>query len=142
MARLHKLRVKVSIAETAFTGMRNESSLVTVMSLPYNENGYNTTNPPVIDCQPNCKGSRLFIGDVCLSDTFSTQDYYSNDIGTSTCTVDYGALIRHRIEGLFPVELLNSLCIDEKPQVPTGKIQNWADFMPRFSSVENEYKIS
>lgn len=120
MARLHKLRIKVFVEETVIGSMRRKSPLIEVMSLPYNATGYSLTNPPVIDCQPDCEGSRLFLDDVCLKDTFSTQDYYSNNIGASTCAVDYGALIRHRTEGLFPVELLNNLCIDQKPQQPTG----------------------
>lgn len=120
MARVHKLRVKDSVHETNNKSIRNESSLIDLMSLPYNENGYNSTNPPVIDCQPDCEGSRLFLGDVCLIDTFNNRSYYSNDIGASTCTIQYGTLIRHHIERLFPVELLNSLCFNQISPVATG----------------------
>lgn len=121
VARLRKLYTHVSAQETTMhEAMRNESSFITIMSLPYNELGYNSTNPPAIDCQPDCVGSRLFLGDVCLIDTFTERSYYSNDIGSLTCIIEYGALIRHRIERLFPVELLNSLCVDRKSRVPTG----------------------
>lgn len=120
MARLHKLRVLKLAYEKIQTPVRNQSSLATIMSLPYNPHGYNSTNPPVIDCQPDCETGRMFSGDFCLMDKFSVRSYYSNGIGASACMIDYATLVRHRVEKLFPVELLGSLCIDRESHVPTG----------------------
>lgn len=114
-ARLQRLRAEKSIF----------SSLLNVMSLPYNSHGYNKTNPGVIDCGKGCKENRTFPIELCLKDQFSEDEYdVKNDNGTLTCVEDYAALLRHRVEKLFPIELLNTLCVDRFPRELTGNFVN------------------
>lgn len=100
------------------------STLVKVMSLPYNPHGYNRSNSGLIDCDPNCSLNRPRTqGDevVCLNDAFSEVNYYVSSFTSANCKEDYAALLRHRVEELFPIEIMNKLC-DHKPRKPTGKM--------------------
>lgn len=106
-ARLHKLYANTSIFETK----------VKVMQMPFNAKGYNRTNPGAIDCarEPDGTQSNAF----WLRDEFGTDEYWVNK-EDSTCVEDYVALVRHRVEEIFPVDLLNKVCVDPKPNIPTG----------------------
>lgn len=95
-------------------------AITDVMSMPFNPNGYNTTNPGVIDCTKGCNDHRSYT-ELCLTDVYSPDKYYVSDKYTSTCINDYVALARHRIEELFPIEQLNQLCVNRTEQIPTGK---------------------
>lgn len=95
-------------------------SLFDVMSMPYNPNGYNKTNPGAIDCDKGCKWNKL-----CLKDEFSSEEFYvkiTKDDKSMKCVHDYAALIRYRVEQLFPIELMSKLCIDQKSKQITGEI--------------------
>lgn len=94
-----------------------------VISLPYNPNGYNETNPGEINCKKGCDLDRT-PNEFCLEDKFSN-NFLECSIknGTSVCMEDYGKLIRHQVEKLFPIALLDKLCADRKPKIPTGNIE-------------------
>lgn len=104
-ARLHQLHSDVSIFR----------SIVTVMLLPYREDGYGIPIDCAIGCQPRKS--------ICLKDKFSTLEFFSAE---PKCTIDYAALLRHRIEDLFPIDLLKNQCTE--PQTPTGKTHRNFDY--------------
>lgn len=112
-ARLQRLRTEKSIF----------SSLLRVLSLPYNPLGYNKTDPGAIECEKGCKANRTFPIELCLKDQFSDDEYDVKNNGTPTCVEDYAALLRHRVEKLFPIELMNNLCVDRFPSQLTGNFQ-------------------
>lgn len=87
------------------------------MRKQYNENGYNTTKD--FQCDEGC--SKPFSGVFCLHDDFGESEYYIDNYMDPTCVVDYADLVRHRVENMFPVKLLNSLCVGEKSKIPTGR---------------------
>lgn len=97
-ARLHQLHSEVSIFR----------EIITVLNLPYEANGYGVP----IQCAIGCQKRKP----ICLKDKFSTLELFSTE---SKCTIDYGALLRHRIEALFPIDLLKKQCTE--PQTPSGK---------------------
>lgn len=115
LARLLKLRAKVMKRD------ERKASLIKVMVLPYNKHGYNQTNPPFIDCEWGCESFVMKPTDACVLDKFSENVYFGKNIGPTTCFSEYAALLRHRVEEFFPVDLLNSLCVDRQQQQPTGK---------------------
>lgn len=108
-ARLHKI----------YTEMATFQSIVDVMSLPYNPNGYNDTNPGVIDCEIGCT-NRILPVLICLKDKFGKEQFLM-EREDPECLLDYAKLIRYRIEELFPVELLNNMCGNREPRQPTGE---------------------
>lgn len=113
-ARLQQLHTEKSI----FTPM------LEVMSWPFNSNGYNKSNPAVIDCEKGCKSNRTYPMELCLKDNFSQDEYDVQNNGSLTCVHDYAALIRHRVETLFPIELMNNLCVERYSRETTGKFLN------------------
>lgn len=121
MARLHKLRSIVWYIETL--RKRDKASLINVISLPYNRNGYNLTNPPIVDCDLDCDLYGMDSTDACVRDEFDAGIYSGRNFGNHTCLEDYAAFVRHRVEKLFPVEILSRLCIDRKPQQLTGNCE-------------------
>lgn len=121
MARLHKLHAEVSPFGALIKLNKHRASLIKVMSLPYNETGYNSTNPPYVDCNRGCDSNLMMLTDACVKDKFSTEIYSGRNLGLKTCLGDLAALLRHRVEKLFPVEQLKSLCNEQKPKQPTGE---------------------
>lgn len=112
-ARLRELHTEVS----------SFKSRVKVMALPYIPNGYNKTNLGEIDCKKGCKLDRS-PDEFCLEDKYGNSSFECRiKNGTSVCVEHYGMLIRHRVEELFPIELLNKLCSERKPKKPTGSIE-------------------
>lgn len=110
-ARLQRLRAEKSIFP----------SLLHVMSWPFNSHGYNKTDPGAIDCEKGCKANRTFPIELCLKDQFSEDEYDVKNNGMPACVLDYAAFLRHRVEKLFPIELMSTLCIDRYPREITGK---------------------
>lgn len=109
-ARLQNLHAEKSIFQ----------SLLDVMSLPYNAQGYNKTSPATIDCERGCKSNQTHPSELCLKDKFSKDEYDEKNDGTLTCVQDYAALVRHRIENLFPIDVMSKLCVDRDPKKITG----------------------
>lgn len=105
-------------------------TLVKVMSLRYNPTGYNRTLSGLIDCDRDCSLNRprFAIGDevTCLKDAFSQDDYYVSSYLSPHCKRDYAALLRHRIEDLFPIDVMEKLC-DRKSKERTGNILNFGE---------------
>lgn len=87
------------------------------MQMPFNEYGYNRTNPGAIDClrEPDETETNQF----WLKDDFGSVEYWVNN-NDSTCIEDYVALVRQRVEEIFPVDLLNKVCVDAEPRIPSG----------------------
>lgn len=110
-ARFHQIHADLSIFE----------SKVKVMSMPYNAHGYNRTDSNVIDCDHGCKTSTQS-NKHCLKDNFGS-DEFSVNIDGSTCVEDYALMIRQRVEELFPIDMLNKICIDSEQKTPTGKLE-------------------
>lgn len=108
-SRLHQLHANASIFR----------SVVKAMSLPYQTHGYGF----VIKCDKGCQPDVSF--SFCLRDNFNTDELFATD---PVCIIDYAALVRHRVEELFPIDVLKNQCTDRKPQVPTGDF-----FLSQFS---------
>lgn len=100
-ARLHQMDSDVSIFR----------SIVKAMSLPYSAHGYNAAIRVLRGCPDDPYA-------ICLKDKFSQSEYSATD---ANGIIDYAALVRHRIEDLFPIDVVKTLCIDRQPQIPTGK---------------------
>lgn len=121
-ARLHQLHTRNPSKKSIFL------PLVDVMSVPFNRNGYNLSSPGEIahcqrDCNPKEESSYVF----CLKDNFSTDEYlnlftihYPNKNASPLCVMEMAFYIRHRVEKLFPVDMLEKECINRLPQRPTG----------------------
>lgn len=113
---------------------------------PFNENGYNQTNPGILHCdsgcekpypvtycksvcrqyrnerncvRTQCKHYELDHHSYCISDAFGSNKYNHNDIidgrnptsvSSFPCVSDYVGLVRHRVENIFPVAILDKLC--------------------------------
>lgn len=104
-ARLHQLHSDVPIFR----------SIVAVLRLPYRDDGYGIP----IDCAIGCQSRKS----ICLKDKFSKFELFSTE---PKCTIDYAALLRHRIEDLFPIDLLRNQCFE--PQTPTGNSSQFRNF--------------
>lgn len=136
MARLLKLHAKVSAFESFIKWNRRQSSLIKVMSLPYNAYGYNLTDPPKIDCYRGCDPKQIGPADACIMDKFSTDIYSGRNVGSDTCLEDYAVLIRHRVEELFPVEQLKKLCTNREFRKPTGNFRNLSHSQNNFTVIK------
>lgn len=79
------------------------SRLSRAMSFDYNRNGYNKTIPATLDCEKGCNSNWCLIDD--FGDTYGVPPW--------SCPNDYALFLRHRVEQMFPVELLNDLCVNE-----------------------------
>lgn len=104
------------------------SSLIAVMLMPYNKFGYNSTNPPVINCGWGCDPDEMRVMEACIMDKFSKDTFFGRNIGSDNCLEEYAALIRHRVEELFPVEQLEQSCTEQKRKRPTGKFRKRLHF--------------
>lgn len=96
-----------------------------VMSMPYNQNGYLPTDSDLIDCVLGCKAlNEMDVTEFCFEDRFGVQNYQDSD--RKNCIKDYASMIRHRVEQLFPTDLLDEVCDDsQSKKVLTGKFE-WA----------------
>lgn len=83
--------------------------------IKYNENGYNQTSPGTLNCRKDSVHANRSIAAIILHDDFGVDDYYHDYL---SCATDYALLVRHRVEDIFPVELLNRLCVN--PRQTTG----------------------
>lgn len=109
-ARLQQLHSETSIFKP----------IANVMSKPFNRYGYNETDPATINCERGCELDETFSETrICLNDTFSSGSSFLIENNETTCVSDYAGLIRHRVENLFPIDLLNGEC-DRTPKKPTG----------------------
>lgn len=94
-----------------------------VLTRPYNPLGYAAEDSSGIShCTPGCTDNDK---SVCLIDEFGEGQKLNlkNGDGISfDCITEYVGLVRHRTEKMFPVEMLDKLCVDRKPRTPTGMI--------------------
>lgn len=70
--------------------------------------------------------------EACIRDKFSKDTFFGRNIGNDTCLKEYAALLRHRVEGLFPVEELEGLCTRQKTTRPTGEFWKYSHFYKHF----------
>lgn len=108
--RLEKISTRSYIIDDVLQRVRNK---------PYNEYGYNETNSGILECDKNCEKPYFDASSVCLMDEYNVDSYYIPNYMHFTCMENYGLLVRHRVEQVFPVTLLNKLC-KETPKKPTG----------------------
>lgn len=93
-------------------------TLAAVRQWPYNSNGYNKS--VALECQ-KIDGNRSFPPGHSgngLWDEFGYQiPYHYNQ----TCFREYASYVRHRVEELFPIQLLEKVCNYRRSNVPAGK---------------------
>lgn len=93
------------------------SRLAAVRQLPYNPYGYNKAT--TLQCQ-RVDESRPFLPlNNSLWDEFGLYIPYDND---QSCFSDYASHVRHKVEELFPIRLLEKVCNERKSNVSTGKL--------------------
>lgn len=119
-ARLEKLSTKISI----------RTVIDKTLAKTFNENGYNETSPGEIRCERGgCSKPYFSPFASCLKDSFADDEYYVENYEVTTCIEDYSSLVRHRVEQMFPVQLLEDVCIEPKSREPTGQcIQLFSKF--------------
>lgn len=91
-----------------------------VLTQTYNSSGYDERNSGIFQCKPGCRDDHKAW---CLVDEFGDVEYDLKTVVMVDCISEYVGLVRHRTEKLFPVEVLDNLCVDRKPRKPTGKIE-------------------
>lgn len=96
--------------------------LLNVMSRPYNKYGYNESNADAIDCDKGCSKPYFLATAKCLKDSLNSDEYYVEDYSKPKCIYNYAELVRHRVESLFPTDLLESICTAVKERSPTGML--------------------
>lgn len=132
-----------------------DKHVMDVLRRPFNEYGYNETNPGILHCESgcekpfptkhcdsvcrqfrderNCKRAQcnhyeLDMHSYCVIDKFGTNRYSHDDIidiknqkpdDKFPCVTDYVSLVRHRVEDMFPVALLDKMC-DRRQRKLTG----------------------
>lgn len=108
-ARLDRLHTKNESDMIQF-----RSIITTVQTIPYNLNGY--SEQKLLKCARGCDNSTNFI---CIRDEFGPAEFSAVH---EDCLKEYAGLVRHRVEEMFPIELLHELCGDRKPNTPTGNL--------------------
>lgn len=94
-----------------------ENVLVKVRAKPYSPTGYNQTN--TMRCHSKgCEKPWFSAFAGCLKDEFGDDELYTIYQG---CWEDYASYVRHSVEEIFPVEALESVCINQEPRKPTGE---------------------
>ncbi|XP_037042115.1 uncharacterized protein LOC119078623 [Bradysia coprophila] len=98
----------------------NHAFLFKVMAKPFNENGYNTE----LRIDEGCDGGWMEYydthGEHCLYDDLNEVRYHYPANQAETAYVDYGSLVRHRVEEYFPMKTLKSLCVGATSKTKTG----------------------
>lgn len=134
-ARLQKIRNGESIQDH---GESFQAALSRAKAIPYNQYGYSNSNPGISMCERGCNKPtsqtiiEQFFWGVCVVDEFGS-DIYRDIHPKRDCSEEYALLVRHRVEQMFPAELLNSLCTDEKQSKPSGKF-------PSLQMYENKFR--
>ena len=78
-------------------------------------------------CSKLCKDIGFDRHVYCLTDEFGPNEYSQTRIINgiypaikTSCLKDYASLVRHRVEKMFPIELLKRLCGQRSPPKQTG----------------------
>lgn len=94
----------------------------------YNSLGYDDENSGILHCDPGCIVTGYIEKIGCLVDQFGTEKYHFSIAGSqdsftigTRCISEYVGLMRYRMENMFPVALMDQVCIDSKPRKPNGK---------------------
>lgn len=88
---------------------------------PYNRSGYNKSR--ILPCRKDCGPTPYYLASTCMTDDFGAIELEANPQRTrrikpeinDACWEGYTSFVRHKVEEMFPVELLDSLCKREKP---------------------------
>lgn len=102
-------------------------TLAAVRQMPYNSSGYNSN---ALECRKNSENQSFLLVNGFRDDFSATDEYYSQFNKDPTCFNGYISYVRHQVEKMFPVQLLEKVCIKRKSNVPTGK------------SFSNEFSLS
>lgn len=89
--------------------------LINELEQPYNQYGYNRSGPPTINCTMD-----HFPGASSILDDYNEKRYFFEWGSGSGCGNDYRMLVRHRVEQMFPTDLLKSLCKRPSQLKPSG----------------------
>lgn len=94
------------------------------MSIPYNDDEYNQNGSDELECERRCEGAKdKKSNKFCLKDLFGSIEYQVN-INETKCVKDYLALIRRRVDKLFPIDLMKKNCDDSlMTKKPTGEFK-------------------
>lgn len=97
------------------------SQLENVRVKPYDENGYDDSN--ALSCDKGCVDDETVFKKnmMCLKDQYGFDEYLALNYSDPECLEGYAALVRERVEQMFPVKFYNELC--ERNSIPTGKFQ-------------------
>lgn len=88
----------------------NFIELTKVRNKPYNQNGYDELS--YLDCtNETCRAT-------CIKDEYSAKDLQRN-VKESNCEINYALHLRHLVEKMFPIKLLQERC-DQKLGDSTG----------------------
>lgn len=103
---------KIHSNHTLFIG-----TLAAVRQMPYNRNGYNKT--AALKCKKIDENRSFLPTDDGLWDEFGYFIPFHNNL---TCFSEYASYVRHRVEKMFPIQLLEMVCNDRdrKPNVPAS----------------------
>lgn len=92
------------------------STLAAIRQIPYNPNGYNKSI--ALECQKIGENRSFSPSTNGLWDEFGYFIPFRNNL---TCFSDYASYVRHRVERMFPIQLLERVCNEKKRSAPTGK---------------------
>lgn len=111
--RLHKITVLNGTLRANF-----RDAVSHIRALPYNpteyRDPYNSIIYNAVECRKNCWSN------ICLNDPYSKDQYDGINIyRLDTCAKSYAALVRHRVEEMYPVAFIEKFC--DVKQTPTGK---------------------
>ena len=93
---------------------------------PYSGDGYKKKDQ--LPCNRGCQKQSYYRDATCMKDDFGENeldallqptDKYDQEID-NICWEEYISYIRYKTELAFPVEMLQSLCIERQEQTPTG----------------------
>lgn len=112
--------------------------MLEVFAKPYSSRGYNEADQDVLHCNTGCSLPEPKQNFHCLLDAFATIKYNYGGVSSEAsvrnrCIKEYTAVVRHRVEQMFPVNIFNKLCgvsqrEEKSKRKPTGKIHNSFNF--------------
>lgn len=104
----------------------NLTNMVQVRNEPYNSTGYNRTSSLLCgeskDADRECSTlvDSSIVDNACLIDQFGTKEY-NKQIERDNCEKGYAQYLRHLVEGMFPIDIVNKLC-NRKSENTTGNL--------------------
>lgn len=123
----YRSRAVMARADKVNTIYDHYDAMMKELSKPYNSRGYNQLAHNTLHCSMGCHTPDSHKNSHCIVDEFSKMKY---NYGNTKCINEYTALIRHRMEEMFPVEIFTKLCGNgNRERRTTGKIHNSYKFV-------------